>query len=662
MDWRAHIARYGPRCFPGEPWVKCIFLVLFVWAAVLRFWDLPHLTYTHDELSALVRIYPTLWETIKRGVIELDTHPPGVQVFEWAWTKAFGMDEPIVKLPFILSALAALFLLYRFAWAWTSAPTALAAIALLATLQYSVMYAQVARPYAIGLFTTALLADQLTRYLAFGHRQYLIMIGVASVLCAYTHHFALLLAGLMVLTGLVLVRPQQRKTYLIMCGSAALAYLPNLPIFLKQLSLGGLAEWLAPPDKYWLSDHLRWLTHFSTPFAVLVSGVMALALLLRFRQRIGKDPSRWFLPLWGLLPLVIGVAYSLWRAPVIQYSMLLFSFPYVLIAAFAGLRSLPRPAAIAIPLLLTVFATHSLVFQRHHYDLFYTSKYEAMVHRGVDAMREHGASNTLVLIDAPDPQIQFYRKAMGLDESDLPYVQLRGGMNAGQLDSLLLLSKGKLIVLGVSNGARAEHAARVQTRFPYLLERHDMPEGQVMVFADRPGSRTFKERTLIAEASPHRRTAAAWDIHGDLPVVREGTGRATAWDFTGRTFGMACRLDLTEEMVDPRDLFEVVVEVDAPDTITDLGVVLELVIGDSTVLYGSSELNEFRRGGRISLVIAAARADVERGPYRVRMATYIYNRSNSAVRVERMRIYRREANPVQYALLHPVIRLARTGE
>ncbi len=660
MDWRAHIARYGQRWFPGEPWVRWSFLVLFMLAAVLRFWDLEHLPYTHDELSALVRIYPTLWETIQRGVIELDTHPPGVQMFEWAWTKLFGMDEPIVKLPFILLSLAALFLLYRFALAWISAPTALVTISLLATMQYTVMYAQVARPYAIGLFTTALLADQLTRYLSFGDRRYLVSMGVASVLSAYTHHFALLLAGLMVLTGLALARPQQRKQYLIMCVMAGIAYLPNLPIFLKQLSLGGLAEWLAPPDKFWLSDHLRWLTHFSTPFAALVCGVIALALLLRFRQRLGADPSRWFLLLWGLLPLLIGIAYSLYRAPVIQYSMLLFSFPYILFALFAGLRGVTRPTAIAIPGILALFAIHSLVFQRHHYDLFYASKYETMVQRGVAALREYGSAKTLILFDAPEPQIQFYRKALGLAEENFPYVQLRGGMDPAQLDSLLQLSQGKVIVLGIANGAQGEHAGRIQARFPYLWERRDLPEGQVMVFADRPGSTTIKDRTLIAEASPQTRTAAAWDIHGDLPVVRDSTGRATAWDFTGRTFGVACRLDLTREMIDPRDLFEVVVDVDAPDIITDLGVILELVIGDSSVLYRSSEMSDFKRGGRNHLVVAAARADVLRGPHGVRMAAYVYNRSNAAVRIERIRIYRRDANPVQYGLAHPVNRLLRT--
>lgn len=660
MHWRAHIARYGQQRFPGEPWVRWTFLTLFALAALLRSWGLGHLPYTHDELSALVRIYPTLRETIQRGVIELDTHPPGVQVFEWLWTKLFGMDEPIVKLPFILFATAALFLLYRFALAWTSAPTALATTALLSTLQYTVMYAQVARPYAIGLFATALLADQLTRYIALGHRRHLAITGVAAVLSAYTHHFALLLAGLMALTGLVLIRKDQRKAYLIMSGVAVLAYLPNLSIFLKQLSLGGLAEWLAAPDKYWLGDYFRWLTHFSIPFAVLVISVISIALLMRFRQHIGTDPSRWFLPVWGLLPICIGVGYSIWRAPVVQYSMLLFSFPYVVMAVFAGLRSLPRRAAIAIPIVLALFATHSLVFQRHHYDLFYTSKYEAMVHRGVDALREYGASNTVLLFDAPEPQVQFYQKALGLSESDFPYIQLRRGPDPAQLDSLLLGSKGKVIVLGIANGAQAEHAARIQKRFPYLLERRDMLEGQVMVFADRPGTTTVNDRTLIAEASPLKRTAAAWDIHADLPVVRDSAGRPIAWDFAGRTFGVACQMDLNTEMRDPADLFEIVVDIDAPDTITNLGVIVEVRIADSSLLYRSSELNEYKHGGRMSLVIGAARTDVLRGPQRLRLAAYIYNRDSSSVRVERMRIYRRDANRVQYGSAQPVNSMART--
>lgn len=89
MDLRTHIARYGRSALPGERWMCIAFLLLLALAAVLRFWSLPNLPYTHDEIGALVRIYPSLWETVQRGVIELDTHPPGVQVFEWAWTRLF---------------------------------------------------------------------------------------------------------------------------------------------------------------------------------------------------------------------------------------------------------------------------------------------------------------------------------------------------------------------------------------------------------------------------------------------------------------------------------------------------------------------------------------------------------------------------------------------
>ena len=241
MEWRSHIGRYGTALVPGERWMRAVFLTLWALAAVLRFWDLPHLAYTHDELSALVRIYPTLGETIQRGVVELDTHPPGVQVFEWIWTTLFSTNEADVKLPFILMSLAAILLLYRFALAWTGAGAALLLTALMATLQFSVLYSQLARPYAVGLFTTALLADQLTRYLAFNGRRALWGAGIAAVLSAYTHHFALLLAGLMVLTSFFLVRADQRRAFLLMYLAAALLYLPNVPIFLKQLGLGGLA-------------------------------------------------------------------------------------------------------------------------------------------------------------------------------------------------------------------------------------------------------------------------------------------------------------------------------------------------------------------------------------------------------------------------------------
>jgi len=658
MEWRTHIAQVGQRRFPGEPWVRWCFIGLFFLAGLLRFWGLPHLPYTHDELSALVRIYPTLWETIQRGVIEWDTHPPGVQVFEWFWTKAFGTTEWVVKLPFLLLAWCALFLYYRFALAWTSAPTTLVVITLLATLQYTVLYAQIARPYAVGLFTTALLADQLTRYLAFDQRRNLVWTGVAVVLSAYTHHFALLLAAIMVATGLLLVRKEQRKPYLATCFLAALAYLPNLPIFFKQLALEGLG-WLQPPDRHWLPDHVQWLTHYSAPFAAVLMAALLVALSLRIVQGGAAGPARWFLIAWGLLPMIIGVAYSVWRTPVIQYSMLIFSFPYILIALFSGLRGLRPKAALVLCVALAVVSTYTLVHDRQHYTIFRSCKYDTMVRTGADAINEFGLARTLVLLDAPEPQINFYMAKYGLTKTTFPYVALKERISPGQLDSLLVQARGKTVVLGFSNGAPNELTAQVQARFPSLQQREDLMEGQVMILADR-GERTLEDRILIAEATPKERQGDRWEINPQLPtgtdtVLKNGTPEPRVyWDFGGQDFGIGFSYALDTIMSNSIDLFEVVIEVSNPGAGTEMAMVLEMLNNNGQVFYKTADLGTYAAGGPVEMVVAASPSYVRRDDRPDNLKTYVFNMGLASVHVYAIRIYRREGNPIQNALFAPV--------
>ena len=109
------------RWIPGTPAERLLLALLLLLALILRAWDLPHLPYVHDELSALIRLYPTLSETLAKGVVGVDTHPPGVQVFLWAWTSIGDQSEAWVKAPFIGASLLALVFLYRMAVRnWTS--------------------------------------------------------------------------------------------------------------------------------------------------------------------------------------------------------------------------------------------------------------------------------------------------------------------------------------------------------------------------------------------------------------------------------------------------------------------------------------------------------------------------------------------------------------
>lgn len=627
--------------------------MLLLLASGLRFWDLPHIPYMHDEISALLRIYPTLGETVQKGVIENDTHPPGVQVFEWTWAKAFGTDEAAMKLPFIVMSLLALFFLYRFACAWTGSGVALIVMALLATLQYTVMYGQIARPYAAGLFTTALLADQLTRYLGKGSRRTLIGAALAALLSAYTHHFALLLAAIMWCTVLVLVLPARRKEFLIAGGLAALLYVPNIPIFLQQLGMGGLSEWLAPPGPRWLLDYAWWLAHCSTLFAVVWGLLIATSLGLRIRHR-GSNGAIWAITLlWGLLPLVIGFGYSVLRAPVLQYSVVLFSFPYLLIGVFAGLRHLRSTLVLPVVIITATISVFTLITVRKHYDIFYRSKYEAAAHGVIQAGKQ---TDQLALVDVPDGVIDLYLRQWKVDPANAPYMNLHG-LSSIAVDSLLHSGTYTTVFLGTSSGAVPEQIAHVQAAFPFMLERHDRDGGQTHVFSVRPDDRTIDDLIWSSMILPEIVQGENWKVDADLPLYRDTTAKYATpaqWDLAGREFGAVFDKPIYGLSKGNNDVLEGRMEVTDAELGSELKLVMELQVGERTTFYRSASIAP--GAGRASLIVAIPLSDVPDHGRGQHLRAYLWNPGDKAAHVASIELRVREGNPWLYGIYQPLLK------
>ncbi|MBK9421297.1 MAG: glycosyltransferase family 39 protein [Flavobacteriales bacterium] len=651
-NWRERLRDAATTRFPGDAAHRWAFIALLLLAAVLRLWDLPHIPFTHDEISALVRVYPSLGGTVTKGVIDSDTHPPGVQVFEWAWTKLFGMGEAAVKLPFIVMALLALFLLYRFASAWCGVNVAIIATALLATLQYTVMYGQIARPYAAGFFTTALLADQLSRYLGSGSRRALVGTGIAALLSAYTHHFALMLAVFMLLTGLFLIDHTERKEYLVMFGAFALLYLPNIPILLKQFGQKGLEDWLATPTTAWVPDHLWWIAHCSVAFASALLLLILTSAILRIKNRGNSGPMWAITFIWGLLPLIVGLAYSIFRAPVIQYSVLLFSFPYLLIGTLAGLRHLRSNWALPIAFATAALAVFTLITVRLHYDVFYRSKYEAAVRGIVDASKSDGR---LALVDVPKEIPGFYFRQWGVDSTAAPYINLRLH-TAGFLDSVLMVTTAKELFYAASVSATPEDLARIQQAFPFMLERHDMEEGQSFLFSGIPTGGTLDDLSHISIVTPEALKGEGWTVDGDLVSSRDTTdrsGRASrTWDLDGREFGVVFERSVFDLASADNDVIEAQLGVLSAAPGSELKLVMELKEGDRSVFYRNSGDRELHAPG--TLYAAIPLADLPQHGQGARLKVYLWNPGGKPAKVASMALQVREGNPWLYGFFRPL--------
>lgn len=655
MVWRDHLARWGSAPLPGPPWARAFFLLLWALAAVLRFWNLPAQDFTHDELSALVRLYPTLEETVRTGVMQLDTHPPGVQVFEWCWTRLFGTSEAAVKFPFILLALLALPLLYRFALAWTGPAPAVLLTTMLAVTQYFVLYAQLARPYAFGLFTTALLADQLTRYVAFNRRAHLFWAALAMVLSAYTHHFALLLAGLLVLGFLPLLAPAQRPTYLLACAAAALLYLPNLPIFFTQLGHGGLGEWLAPPALDWPLQHLWWVVHGSVAFALFLASLVVLSVVRGAWSDAAPGTTRWPLSLllaWGLVPLLIGMGYSLLRAPVLQHSVLLFSFPYLALFALSGLHRWSAAPTLWGVALLAFLGVRTLVVDRAHYRVMEHGRYAELVEQA-QVFRASASATAAVLFDAPEHMLRFYLDRLGVEPTHL---QLRDALSDDVLDTVLAGLSADVVFYGATNGAAPERLMRIQRHFPHLLRRVDLNEGQWCILAKEGGMKEVEDRRLLTEVLPQQARAAGWDI-AEMPMLRIGADSVLHWDMRDRDYGLLYSARLDSLLPDATAWLEAEAEVWMPTPVRNVALVAQVEMGDSTVFYRTGELGV--RGGRVgatSLCVALRRAGLADDGGGARIKVYVHNRDRGALAVGAVRLAVREANPLEGALVMPLRR------
>ena len=608
---------------PGDRTERLIFIGLLALAAVLRLWDLPNLPFAHDELSALLRLYPTLTQTIYGGVMIGDTHPPGVQVFLWCWTNLFGTSEVAVKLPFMALSVAALFYWYRVASAWAGEKAALLITALLATAQYTVMYGQLARPYAFGFLTVGLMSDQLVRFAAEQRRTHLVGFVVGAVLSAYTHHFAMLTAALLACAGVWLVPQPDRRRYLMACGLAALCYAPNTVITLHQLGMGGLSSWLHPPGATWIPDYLAWVFMYSLPLMACVAALVVWSLFQLARHKgLGHQLFRISLFL-GLAPLAIGYAYSVLRAPVLQYSVLIFCFPFLLIAFFAGLKSLPRGITIGACAVLAGMSVFALVRDRQHYTLFYNSRYEAYA----EAMASAGPQD-LVLIDAQSAMLEHY----------LHEWKSTAGPNSfsvAQFDSLekvvRLLAHEDLrtATIGFAPNTPPDLLATVQERFPIVERVEHFCEGSLYRFA----------KSGVEDHPLAYSTAKPWS---DSSVVE---------------FPAILEAEVGDVCTDANALFEVraVLPPSAPPTVE---LELELYDGDALVgWFGAPKWAALVRpdGSRtLHLAFRVSQNDALARNLRARM--FLRNKTGLWFGTPGLSYRGRPGNPVLYGLYAPVPR------
>lgn len=367
--------------------------------------------FSNDELSALARLqYNSLSEIITKGVA-VDFHPALVQIFLYFWTKMFGTSLFAVRLPFIIAGTVSVWVIYKAGITWFNRTSGKISAVFIAFLGYTIVYSEIARPYAFGMLFSAL-----TLYywgLIFIRKKHswqnFILLGVWVLLSMYAHYYSFFVSGLMFASGIFFINKSTFKKYFTSAIIFIILYLPFLPVFLDQVSRGGVGGsdgWLGKPTSDWLWLYIQYV--FNSSYLLIIISVFGIIIstLTTFKIHYYKAL---LLPFWFLVSFLFGFIYSQNINPVLQYSVLIFCFPGLILFLAYGLTSLNKvlsPFLTVILIGLLVFATtdNSGFFKKQ---LF--SQFEGPANDFKEWSLETQAKNTFSVLDVFDPYyINYY--------------------------------------------------------------------------------------------------------------------------------------------------------------------------------------------------------------------------------------------------------------
>ena len=619
-----------------------LLLIILLVAAVLRFWNYTNIPYMHDELSALTRAqYSNFRNEITYGVAIYDTHPAGVQLFIYYWIKLFGTSEMSVKLPFILFGLFSIIIAYKISKKWFNSSVGLIVAAFMATMQYMVMYSQIARPYISGMFFSLLMVWCWSNYL-FGEdekkKRWLIGYILFSAMAAYNHHFALLFAAIVGLTGLFFINKNNWKGYVFGGVIIFVLYIPHLNILFYQLSKGGLGGpdgWLGKPDSDWLYKYFKYTLHFSYWMYALFVALLGLSIFFYSKEIKTKQRFRFLAIGWFLSLFLIEYFYSLKVNPIIQYSTLIFVFPFFLIFIFSLFGELSSKIKMLLVLSILITGTSTLALERKHFLVFYKQPYQEQVkdtYKNLDLIKDE--KNATVELMLPPYFKKYYFKKYSRKFDCAYFDPFDEKPDTKKFRSFVQKQTSNFFIGG---NLPLDYIKIVEEKYPYITDRQAGFTYSTYCFSTTKPVEQKPEKVLFSKT---------FDL-GDNEKKMDSTTEYSKNQI----------IKLKDILFDRHSIVNISARMFVSDPSSNPTLVADIEENGKSILWSGSEYlnnnNNLKTVNTIFLCKDLTDFDLKKHP-NAQIKIYIWNRNKKDISIEDFKIEVTEGNHLIYALYEPI--------
>jgi hypothetical protein len=470
------------------------FTFIFLLAAIIRFIPAFEYQFSYDELCGIRNSLFDNWNDMVKLGVSLDTHPILVQLIINFAVKFFGYSEFWIKFPFLLFSLGAIVYAYLFADKWFGRPSALLSASVFSFSYIFLFYAPLARMYSGGLFFCTALTFYLFN-LCFSEtkrtRDYILFV-LFILLASLNNHLSCLYALSCGLFGIFFQTRHTILKYLGACVLAVLLYLPHLPITLTQLAVGGIGHgqdgWLPPPKKFALFSLIK--TLFGTGYVwVVFVGLLMISILVK---KARPDKKAIYLLMIFLFNYAIIHLYSVVKAPIFQYSVMLFSAP-CFIWAFASMLRFEQKSLVIVSAFSILLIVQS-IFKKDFFNnaVFNQNDYQSIKYCELED--KHGRGKVEALYGAAQPYFVVHYEV----KYKRPFNYYLKVSDVADFKSRLEQSKASFFILGDPSYTELE---LVKEKFPYLLESTQYLNVNHYLFSKEPNSTVNASDKIVDQSN-----------------------------------------------------------------------------------------------------------------------------------------------------------------
>jgi hypothetical protein len=238
---------------------------------------------------------------------------------------------------------------------------------------------------------------------------------------------------------------------------------------IKQFSAGGLG-WLAPPGDDYFKLYTKYMFNQSKWYFILIL-IIALICAIKLPYKLPQNKLKWLALFWFLFPLFFAYFYSIYVSPVLQHSILIFSYPFILFFLFSMTPNNQKMVFYAVPLILVLGVIQVYAVNKFNGSNEF-ARFKEIAQHIHQADQKYGASNVTRAINITDSTyINYYLSRLNNHNSFVFY------HNAGREDLKKVVkvvqdAKTNYFMYAWSNSdCPPEINQIIQNRFPYLIEK-----------------------------------------------------------------------------------------------------------------------------------------------------------------------------------------------